>query len=150
MDRTRRLTKVMGFIVVVAMTSLAWSADAFAERRVGSLEFSHTSAKPPIGMVMLNHISDLRPSVTYQIPESAGVSFTTPWGVIIQSGVITGDTLIMLTNPDDAATLNIDVTLRDRDGVIGLGCTKTLALGPKKTTLRSSRSLFSGCPTVTP
>lgn len=143
--------KNMGPIVAVVIVGLAWSANAFAlERRVGSVEFGYTSTADPIGMVMLNHVTDLRPSISYQIPASPGGSFTTPWAMLIQAGVVTGDTLIMLTNPDAALTLTIAVTLRDKDGVVGLGCAQTIVLGPKKTVLRASRTLFSGCSTVTP
>ena len=151
MNTTRQWMKSMGLIAAVVIVGLAWSANAFAlERRVGSLEFGYTSTADPIGMVMLNHITDLRPSITYQVPASPGGSFTTPWAMLIQSGVVTGDTLIMLTNPDAALTLTIAVTLRDKDGVVGSGCAKSITLDPKKTVLRSSRTLFAGCPTVAP
>jgi len=108
--------KRVGWVMVVAILGILWSVNAYAlERRIGSLEFSYTAPPDPIGMVMLYHIADKKPSITYQVPASPGGNFTTPWGILIDGGVIVADTLIMLTNPDGGATLGIDVTLRDKE-----------------------------------
>lgn len=144
-DSMRRV----GWVMVVAILGILWSVNAYAlERRIGSLEFSYTAPPDPIGMVMLNHIADKKPSITYQVPASPGGNFTTPWGILIDGGAIVADTLIMLTNPGDA-TLGIEVTLRDQEGLIGAGCVKTLTIGANKTQLRAIRTLFLGCPAVT-
>jgi len=106
---------VLMFILVGALGSPA----AYAlERRVGSLEFSSSSGVDPVGMVLLNHIDIKKPSITYQIPGASGGNFTTPWAILIDGGVVIADTLIMLTNPDDTDTLSVNVTLRDKDGVV--------------------------------
>ena len=144
--------KRVGWVMVVAILGILWSVNAYAlERRIGSLEFSYTAPPDPIGMVMLYHIADKKPSITYQVPASPGGNFTTPWGILIDGGVIVADTLIMLTNPDGGATLGIDVTLRDKDGAVGgVECVKRITLAPKESRLRETRVLFSGCPAVTP
>lgn len=158
--------KFAGWILlVIAVFSIAWSADAFAlERRVGSLEYSYISSSNPIelnpvGLVMLNYITEKKPYISYQFPSSAGGSFTTPWGMLIDEtgggttgvGVVIADTLIMMTNPSGSLNLSITITLRNADGVIAdPSCVATITLGPKATKLRASRILFSGCPTVTP
>lgn len=147
-DRMKR-----NVLVLLVMTlSIFWAVSAYAlERRVGSLEFSYDSTADPVGMVILNHFDIKKPSIDYQIPTSPGGNFTAPWGIIIDGGLVIGDTLIMLTNPDAGATLSIDVILRDKDGVVaGDACTKTITLGPKKTLLRGTKVLFAACPTVVP
>lgn len=158
--------KFAGWILlVITVCSIAWSADAFAlERRVGSLEYSYDSSPNPIefnpvGLVMLNYITEKKPYISYDFPLSAGGSFTTPWGMLIDetgggttgTGVVIADTLIMMTNPSGSLSLSITITLRNADGVIAdPSCVAMITLGPKATKLRASRILFSGCPTVTP
>ena len=138
--------------LVLAIFSILWSANGYAlERRVGSMEFTYT-CPDPVGMVILNHTDELKPSISYQIPASPGGSFTTPWAMLIGTTGIIADTLLILTNPGDSEAINITVTLRNKDGIIEdmTKCIRTITLEPKATVLRSSRTLFKGCPTVAP
>jgi hypothetical protein len=154
MRKDGRIRFAVWVLLVITALTIGWSADAYAlERRVGSLEYSYDSSSNPIGLVMLNYISEKKPYISYDFPVSAGGNFTTPWGMLIDAtGAIIGDTLIMATNPSDSLSLDITITLRNADGVIEdlTNCIATITLGPKATKLRASRTLFSGCPTVAP
>lgn len=155
MRKDRMIRFAVRVLLVIAALSIAWSADAYAlERRIGSLEYSYDSSSNPIGLVMLNYISDKKPYISYDFPLSAGGNFTTPWGMLIDTttvATIIGDTLIMATNPSDSLSLSITITLRNANGIISdPSCVATIILGPKATKLKASRMLFSGCPTVAP
>ncbi len=150
--RKKELIKCISLVFVLTIFSILWSVNAEAlERRVGSMEFTY-DCPAPVGMVILNHIDELKPSISYQIPASPGGSFTTPWAMLIGTTGVIADTLLMLTNPSDSEALNITVTLRNKDGIIEdmTKCIRTITLEPKATTLRASRTLFKGCPTVMP
>ncbi|MBI5192046.1 MAG: hypothetical protein HZA08_01235 [Nitrospirae bacterium] len=144
--------KILLFSIFVLLVSL-WSVDSHAvTRRVGSLEFTCNGPCAPVGMVILNHLDTLRPSINFPLSSgSTGVGeFTTPWGIVIQGSVIIGDTLINITNTDNLLPLSINVKLYDKDGVIGTGCSKTLNIGANKTILLATRTWMSTCPLVIP
>ena len=74
-----RMLKVAGCVAAVIMLTMVIpvAADAVTERD-GSLEFSYSSPPDPVGPVILNHISEQKPAISYQVPEGVGGSFTTP------------------------------------------------------------------------
>jgi hypothetical protein len=139
-------------VLAVMLVGLLWPTSGYAlEERNGSLEFSYTAPPDPVGQVILNHVNDLKPSISYQVPVAPGGDFTTPWTMLFNAdGSVSADTLIVLVNPDAAVTLVITVTLRDAAGVVAAGCQQDVTIGPKETLRRSSRTLFSTCATTQP
>jgi hypothetical protein len=146
--RTSRRRKPRPWISAAMLATVLWAANASAQFRAGSLEFAHTTPPHPVGVVSFNYTSDGKPPyITYEIPVSHGGSFTAPWLLLTdEGGKILGDTFILLTNPDSAATLNLDVMLRGTDGVLEPSCTKQIIVAPKTTVKRSTRVLFPSCP----
>lgn len=147
MQRMLGLTVIAVAAVVLGLLTPVAGA---AEERNGSLEFSYDGTDP-VGLVLLNHVSEAKPSVSYQVPSAPGGSFMTPWAIVISAGAVTADTLIVLVNPNPELSLVVHITLRDAAGAVnGTRCERNVTIGPKATARKSSRSLFSGCATVTP
>jgi hypothetical protein len=141
------------WIVGLACVSVLWPVIAAAQSaglRIGSLEFEVLEGPDPLGLVALLFIPDAAPSITYQIPQAPGGHFTTPWAITVGGGKVGTDTLVVLTNADVVATISVKVMLWNAAGVLDDGCTRTLALEPKSTVKKATRSLFPGCPALTP
>lgn len=144
--------KILLFSIFILLVSL-WSVDSEAvTRRIGSLEFSCNGPCSAVGMVILNHLDTVRPSINF--PFTSGSTsvgqFTTPWGILIEGTNIVADTLINITNTDNLLPLGIDVKLYDKDGSSPVGCSKSLSIGAKKTVLVATRNWMLTCPIVQP
>jgi hypothetical protein len=146
--RISKRRKPTPWISAAILATVLWAATVSAQFRAGSLEFAYTTPPYPVGVVSFNYTSDGKPPyITYEIPVSHDGSFTAPWLLLTdEGGKIIGDTIILLTNPDSAATLSLDVMLRGRDGVLEPSCAKRIIVGPKMTVKRSTRVLFPSCP----
>jgi hypothetical protein len=141
------------WITGLALVGVLWTITAAAQSggiRFGSLEFEVLEGPDPIGLVTLLFLPEATPSLTYQIPQAPGGQFTTPWAITVGGGKVGTDTLIVLINSDTVATIQMEVMLRDAEGALNDGCTKTLTIEPKATIKKASRSLFPSCPSVIP
>jgi hypothetical protein len=154
--KSKKVLFINSWVIAFGIASLVslWSqpADAALQRRIGHLHLSYTGATScPVGLVLLNHIDILKPSVDYQLPcVGGGGPILTPWAVVVETSTtpdsLAADTLLSITNTDATNALNLTISLVDANGNVGTGCTANLTVPAHGTRLRSARTLFPSCP----